>query len=70
MEEDKNTMKTPRNYAKDIASGITRTYKEGPPSRANGRATKDAREDKVLGPCVNLPEEDKDKRLPGGVRRP
>ena len=45
------------------------TYKEGPPGRANGGAMKDAREDKVLGPRVSLPEEDKDERLPGWVGR-
>ena len=67
MEEDKNTMKTPRNYAKDIASGITRTYKEGPHGRANGGATKDAHHGQHLGPCVSLLEKDKDERLPGGV---
>ena len=34
------------------------TYKVGPPSRANGSATQDTREDKVQGPPVIRPEKD------------
>ena len=32
------------------------TYKEGPPGRANGRATQDARHGQHLGPPVSLLE--------------
>jgi len=42
-------------------------YKEGPPSRANRGATEDARKDKVEGPPVSLPEEDKDEGTLGVV---
>ena len=39
-------------------------YKEGPPGRANRGATEDARKDKVKGPPVRLPKEDKDEGTP------
>ena len=35
------------------------TYKEGPPGRENGGATQYAQEDKVEGPPISLPEEDR-----------
>jgi hypothetical protein len=37
-------------------------YKKGPPGRANGGATEDARKDKVEGPPVSLLEKDKGER--------
>ena len=46
------------------------TYKEGPQTRWNGRATQDAPEDKAQGPCVSLPEEAEPKNLHLGVGRP
>ena len=42
-------------------------YKEGPPGRVNGGATEDAHKDKVEGPPVSLPEEDKDEGTLGVV---
>ena len=45
------------------------TYKEGPPDRANGRATHNTHKERYEGPLVSLPEEDKDEGLPGGVGR-
>ena len=46
------------------------TYKEGPPGRANGRATHNAYKESYKGPLVSLLEEDWDEGLPGGVGRP
>ena len=45
------------------------TYKEGPLSRANRRATKDAPEDKAQGPHVSLPGEVEPGKLHLGVGR-
>jgi len=44
-------------------------YKEGPPGRVNGGAMEDAQKDKVEGPPVSRPEEDKDEGTLGGVDR-
>ena len=46
------------------------TYKEGPPSRANGRATHNAHKERHKGPPVSLPEEDKDEGRQGGSAEP
>ena len=45
-------------------------YKEGPLSRANRRATKDAPEDKAQGPHVSLPEKVEPGKLHLGGGRP
>ena len=45
------------------------TYKEGPQVRANGGTKENAPRDLDKGPHVRLPEEDKDKLLPGWVGR-
>ena len=45
-------------------------YKEGPPDRANGGSTEDAREDKDKDPRVSQHAKDKIKWLTGGVDRP
>ena len=42
------------------------TFKEGPPGRANGRATHNAHKESHKGPPVSLPEEDKDEGRQGG----
>ena len=46
------------------------TYKEGPHVRANGGTKANAPRDIDMGPQIRLPEEDKDKRRPGGAGRP
>ena len=46
------------------------TYKEGPSSRANGRAMHNTYKERYQGPHVSLPEKDKDERRPGGAGRP
>jgi len=52
------------------SQSVSLPYKKGPPGRANGGATKYAREDKVVGPQVSLPEKDEDQRWQGGAGRP
>ena len=49
---------------------VSLPYKKGPPGRANGGTTKDARKDKVEGSPVSMPEKDKDERWLGGANRP
>ena len=44
------------------SQSVSLPYKKGPPGRANGVATKDARKDKVDGPPVSPPEKDKDEK--------
>ena len=46
------------------------TYKEGPPGRANGRATHNAHKERHKGPHVSQPAEDEDEGRQGGVGRP
>ena len=45
-------------------------YKEGPSSRANGRAMHNAYKERYQGPHVSLPEKNKDERHPDGDGRP
>ena len=52
-----------------ISRPASPTYKEGPSSRANGRATHNTYKERYQGPHVSLPEKDKDERRPGGVGR-
>ena len=65
-----------RKYAADATQlhrrlhSASPTYKEGPPGRANGRATHNAYKERYQGPHVSLPEKDKDERRPCGAGRP
>ena len=53
-----------------ISHPASPTYKEGPSSRANRRATHNAYKERYQGPHVSLPAKDKDERRPGGACRP
>ena len=64
-----------RNHAADATQlrrshPASHTYKEGPSSIVNGRATQKAYKERHQGPHVSLPEKDKEERRPGGAGRP
>ena len=44
---------------------VSPTYKEGPPDRANGRATHNTHKERYEGPPISLPEEDEEEGRQG-----